>query len=159
MRSKILKLINLSYLFQQWEKSQRKRGRAGKQKTSRPDPKHGGGRRRRWPLRIPTTKHPRWRRRDVGRDMQCWGGRNVGQTQVSFNTSWNKTITDGGSTAPQKWSVIREDYLRTQRRFKRCKRDSRASIVGRRTSAFAPSARRLTFDTRLSTPDYPSYIS
>ena len=40
-------------------------------------------------------------------------------------------------------SVIRDDYLRTQNRFKRCKRDSRASIVGRRTSAFAPSAQRL----------------
>ena len=35
------------------------------------------------------------------------------------------------------------DYSRTQKRLKRCKRDSRASIVGCQTSAFAPSARRL----------------
>ena len=37
----------------------------------------------------------------------------------------------------------REDYPRTQKRLKRCKRDSQASIVGCQTSAFAPSARRL----------------
>ena len=55
----------------------------------------------------------------------------------------NKTITDGGSTAPQICSVIRGDYLRTQRRFKRYKRDSRVSKVGPRTSGFAPSARSL----------------
>ena len=48
----------------------------------------------------------------------------------------------------------REVYLRTQKKLKICKRDSQALIVGHRMS----KARRPTFGTRLSTPDYPSYI-
>ena len=56
----------------------------------------------------------------------------------------NNTITDGGSTAPLYCGYHTEEKtIQEQKRLKRCKRDSRASIVGCLTSVFAPSARTL----------------
>ena len=51
-------------------------------------------------------------------------------------------------TLKQKWPIIENDP-----------NFSFAHKLSTSVTAFAPKARRPTFDTRLSTPDYPSYIS